>query len=393
MSFIDSPSFKFSHIIFGRESLASIARSAFPQSGDFPSWWNSDTIQEQQGISYLLLQHFGGEIYMEITNSIVDVPGIRVGHAQNEEALTGCTVILCEAGAVGGVDQRGGAPGTRETDALHPLHLVQQVHAVVLSGGSAFGLDSATGVVRYLEEKGVGFDVQVARVPIVPAAILFDLGIGRSDVRPDAAMGYQACLNASQAKPAEGNVGAGMGATIGKIRGLEWAMKSGIGNASLEVAKGIWVGAIAAVNAFGDVIDPLDGVILAGTRNPPGDAEQFANTLNVMRQLADKSTLQFGSRQDTVIGVVATNARLTKESANKVAQMAQDGLARTVRPAHTMLDGDTIFSLSTGGAELDVNIVGAFAAEVFAQAILRAVHSASPVGGLPAIAYPESFPK
>lgn len=330
---------------------------------------------------------------MELTNSIVDVPGLRVGHAQNEAALTGCTVILCEDGAVGGVDQRGGAPGTRETDALHPLHLVQQVHAVVLSGGSAFGLDSATGVVRYLEERGVGFDVRVARVPIVPAAILFDLGIGQSNIRPDAAMGYQACLNASRGKPAEGNVGAGTGATVGKIRGIEWAMKSGIGSASLEITAGIMVGAIAAVNAFGDVIDPVTGVILAGARNPPGDEERFANTLNVMRRLADKPALKFGARQDTVIGVVATNARLTKESANKVAQMAQDGLARTIRPAHTMLDGDTIFALSTGEAELDVNIVGAFAAEIFAQAILQAVRSARPAAGLPAVAFPESFPK
>ena len=326
---------------------------------------------------------------MKTEGAITDIPGLRVGHAQNMEALTGCTVILCEAGAVGGVDQRGGAPGTRETDLLHPMHQVEKVHAVVLSGGSAFGLDSASGVVRYLEERGVGFDVGVARVPIVPAAIFFDLGIGRADVRPDAAMGYQACLNASSDPPAEGNVGAGTGATVGKILGMGQAMKSGIGNASREIIPGLWVGAIAVVNAFGDIIDPATARIIAGARTPqagdapPGGAETFADTLAVMQKLAG-SQLGFGQQENTVIGVVATNARLNKEQANKVAQMAQDGLARTVRPAHTMLDGDTIFALSCGDLKADVNIIGAYAAEVFAQAILRGVHTAQAVAGLPA---------
>jgi L-aminopeptidase/D-esterase-like protein len=331
---------------------------------------------------------------MKLKNTITDVPGIRVGHAQNEEALTGCTVVLCEAGAVGGVDQGGGAPGTRETDALHPMHLVQKVHGVVLSGGSAFGLDSATGVVRYLEEKGVGFNVQVAHVPIVPAAILMDLGLGKADVRPDAAMGYQACLNASSDPPTEGNVGAGTGATVGKILGMGQAMKSGIGSASLEIGNGVLVGALAAVNAFGDVIDPTTGQIIAGARTLKqagmqiGAGEYFADTLQVMKSLVGRTALGFATRQHTVIGVVATNARLDKEQANKVAQMAQDGLARTVRPAHTMLDGDTIFALSTANRRADVNIVGAFAAEVFAQAILRAVRAARPVAGLPAASAP-----
>jgi L-aminopeptidase/D-esterase-like protein len=326
---------------------------------------------------------------MQLHNAITDVPGIRVGHAQDETALTGCTVILCEKGAVGGVDQRGGAPGTRETDALHPMHLVQQVHAVVLAGGSAFGLDSAGGVVRYLEERGVGFDVGVARVPIVPAAILFDLGLGRANVRPDAAMGYQACLNASRRPPAEGNAGAGMGATVGKILGMGQAMKAGIGGASLELGSGVLVGAIVAVNAFGDVIDPQTGQIVAGARSlgsdeaPYGAPGYFADTLQVMKIIAGGPPVRFGQRSNTVIGVVATNARLNKEQANKVAQMAQDGLARTVRPAHTMLDGDTIFALSTGKRPMDVNLVGAFAAEVIAQAILRAVRAARPVGSLP----------
>ena len=322
-------------------------------------------------------------------NSITDIPGIRVGHSQDEAALTGCTVILCEGGAVGGVDQRGGAPGTRETDALHPIHLVNVVHGVVLSGGSAFGLDSASGVVRYLEERGVGFDVRVAKVPIVPAAILFDLGIGQADVRPGPEMGYQDCLNASTDPPAEGNVGAGTGATVGKILGMQHAMKSGIGSASLAIGGGIYVGAIAAVNVFGDVIDPATGEIVAGVRlvhTGPlkiGKGPYFADTMEVMRSLTGRTVLGFASHEHTAIGAVATNAKLTKEQTNKVAQMAHDGLARTVRPAHTMLDGDIIFALATGERRADVNIVGAFAAQVFAQAVLRAVWAAKPVAGLP----------
>jgi len=323
-------------------------------------------------------------------NAITAVSGIRVGHAQDEEALTGCTVVLCEGGAVGGIDQRGGAPGTRETDGLQPMHLVNQVHAITLSGGSAFGLDSASGVVRYLEERGIGFDVRVARVPIVPAAILFDLGIGRSDIRPDAEMGYQACLNATAELPQEGNIGAGTGATVGKILGPGQAMKSGIGTAAIKISSNVVVGAIAAVNAFGDIIDPETNQIIAGARSlqkgpiKVGAQDYFADTMEVMKSLAGRTILKFASRGSTVIGVVATNARLDKEQVNKVAQMAQDGLARTVRPAHTMLDGDTIFSIATGEHNADVNIVGAFGAEVFARAILRAVNAAKPVAGLPA---------
>jgi L-aminopeptidase/D-esterase-like protein len=326
---------------------------------------------------------------MHLHHAITDIPGLRVGHAQNEEAMTGCTVILCENGAVGGVDQRGGAPGTRETDALYPMHLVQQVNAIVLSGGSAFGLDSATGVVRYLEERGVGFDVRIARVPIVPAAILFDLGIGRADVRPDAAMGYQACLNATEDPPAEGNVGAGCGATVGKILGSDQAMKSGIGTASLEISDGLVVGAIVAVNAFGDVIDPDTNQIIAGARLLDRPTE-FADTMQVLQRLASQNSLRFSPPQNTVIGVVATNAGLNKEQACKIAQMAHDGLARTIRPAHTMFDGDTIFALSTGDVQADVNIIGAFGAEVFARACLRAVRMAIPAAGLPSAWQPEA---
>ncbi|KAA3645270.1 MAG: peptidase S58 family protein [Chloroflexi bacterium] len=325
-----------------------------------------------------------------MNNSITDIKGIQVGHAQDLEAITGCTVILCPDGAVGGVDQRGGAPGTREVDAMHPVHLVDKAHAIVLSGGSAFGLDSAGGAVRYLEEKKIGFNVGVARVPIVPAAILFDLGIGSADVRPDADMGYQACLNANSDAPAEGSVGAGTGATVGKILGGGQAVKSGIGTASMEIGGGVVVGAIVAVNAFGDVINPEKNEIIAGARSikkgPLKIGEGlFADTLEVTRGLVGRTIMGLASRQNTVIGVVATNAKLNKEQATKMAQMAQNGLVRSIRPANTMMDGDTIFSLATGKKKADVNIVGAFAAQVVTEAILRGVRAATSLGGIPAI--------
>ena len=327
---------------------------------------------------------------MALMNAITDVPGIKVGQAQDPEALTGCTVVLCEDGAVGGVDQRGGAPGTRETDLLRPMHLVQKAHAVLLAGGSAFGLDAATGVVRYLEERGIGFDAQVARVPIVPAAILFDLGLGSARVRPDAEMGYRACAAATSERPQEGNAGAGTGACIGKILGMGGAMKSGIGTAAIDLGGGCVVGALMAVNALGDVVDPASGRILAGVRPAKlgpvhvGGPGPFADTLAIMRGFVGKTALRFASHGNTVIGVVATNAALTKDEANKVAQMAQDGVARAVRPAHTLFDGDTLFALSTGDKKVDANIIGAYAAEVVAQAIVRAVQQAAAAGGLPA---------
>jgi L-aminopeptidase/D-esterase-like protein len=269
------------------------------------------------------------------------------------------------------------------------MHLVQRVHAVLLSGGSAFGLDSASGVVRYLEERGVGFNVGVARVPIVPAAILFDLSIGNPNIRPDAQMGYQACLNATNDPPLEGNVGAGTGATVGKVLGIDQAMKSGVGNACIDIGNGTLVGAIAAVNAFGDIIDPNSGEIIAGSRSMQRDQtiteknEYFTNTMKTLKTQAGRTILGFASRRNTVIGIVATNAELDKEGINKVTQMAHDGLARTVRPAHTMFDGDTIFGLSIGKHSADMNIVGAYAAEAFSQAILQAVRTASPAAGLP----------
>jgi L-aminopeptidase/D-esterase-like protein len=327
---------------------------------------------------------------MALENAITDVPGIKVGHAQDEQALTGCTVALCESGAVGGVDQRGGAPGTRETDLLRPMHLVQQVHAVLLAGGSAFGLDAASGVMRYLEEVGVGYDTRIAKVPIVPGAILFDLGLGDSAVRPDAEMGYAACQAAGSDRPPEGNHGAGMGAAVGAILGDSNRTKAGVGTASIEVGAGVIVGALVVVNAFGDVVDPATGRILAGARPAKvgpirlGGEGPFANTLEAMKSFTGRTVLRFASGANTVIGVVATNARLQKEGANKVAQMAQDGIARAVRPAHTMFDGDTLFALATGEKSADVNIVGSYAVEAVAQAIVNAVRSAQPAGGLPA---------
>jgi L-aminopeptidase/D-esterase-like protein len=324
-------------------------------------------------------------------NSIVDIPGIEVGHATDLEALTGCTVVLCRKGATGGVDVRGGAPGTRETDLLNPINLVEKVHAVVLAGGSAFGLDAASGVMRYLEEQGIGFDTGAAKVPIVPAAILYDLAIGSAKVRPDAEMGNRAAESASAESCPEGNVGAGTGATVGKIFGMKSAMKSGLGSSCVDAGGGVLVGALVAVNAFGDVVDPQTGAILAGARSTQlgplhlGAQGYFANTLETMRTFTGRTVMGFATKSNTVIGVVATNAHLEKAGAAKVAQMAHDGLARVIRPAHTMLDGDTIFALSTGNKNADVTTVGAFAAEAMAEAILRAVQAAESAGGLPGL--------
>ena len=312
---------------------------------------------------------------------LTSIPGFKVGHAQDMDALTGCTVILCPPHTVGGVDQRGGAPGTRETDLLHPMHLVNQVTAILLTGGSAFGLDAAAGVMRYCEENKMGFDASYATVPIVPAAVLFDLGIGDPNVRPDAEMGYQACLNASGDPPAEGNVGAGAGATVGKVLSPKMSTKSGIGTASVDLGGGGKVAAIVAVNAFGDVVDPESGEIIAGARGIKG----YADTLKVMKSFVGRKVMGFSSGPaNTVIGVVATNVKLNKEQVTRVAQMAHNGLARTIRPAFTLLDGDTVFSLSSGEVEMDLNIVGAYAAIAYQEAILSAVKNAEKAGGVPA---------
>lgn len=311
----------------------------------------------------------------KLRNSITDVPGIEVGHAQNNKALTGCTVILCPKGAVAGVDVRGGAPGTRETDLLTPGNLVQQVHAILLSGGSAFGLDAASGVMRYLEENKVGYKTREARVPIVPSAILYDLDLGDSKIRPDAKMGYQACVNASSKETSEGVVGAGTGASVGKILGHKHAMKSGIGSASIHLGRGIMVGAIAVVNALGDVYDPNTGEFVAGIRTDK-------KTMEWMR-LTSRAPI---AHRNTVIGAVAVNANFTKADMTRVAQMAHDGMARAIRPSHTQYDGDTIFALATGGKRADLSTVGVYAAEAFAIAILRAVRASVSAGGLPGLA-------
>ncbi len=327
-----------------------------------------------------------------LNNYLTDVPGVFVGHAQNMEALTGCTVVICPKGATAGVDQRGGAPGTRETDAVQPMHLVEKAHAVLLAGGSAYGLDAASGVMRYLEERGIGFDTGVAKVPIVPAAVIFDLAIGDPNVRPDLDMGYQACLNISINSSQHGNIGAGTGATVGKLLGPRQSMKSGLGSASIDIGNGVIVGALVVVNAFGDVYDPSTNQILAGTRTmvkgpvKVGSGDFFADTLATMKTFAGKTILNFAGKHNTVIGVVASNAKLTVEETNKVAQMTQDGLARVIKPSHTMLDGDTIFALSTGRKKVDVNIVGAYAAEVFSNAVIKAILAAKPVADLPSAA-------
>ncbi len=311
------------------------------------------------------------------------VGGIKVGHHTLAERPTGCTVVLVEDGAVAGVDVRGGAPGTRETALLDPTKTVQQVHAIVLAGGSAFGLDAASGVMRYLAERNIGYDTRVARVPIVPAAILFDLGVGDDPtIRPSAECGYQAAMAATTGPVAEGNVGAGAGATIGKTGGPGRAMKGGVGSAAASLPDGLVVAAIVAVNAIGDVIDPATGQVVAGVRTADGRALADARTL--LR--AGRSGSGGRARENTTIGVVATNARLDQAQATVMAQMAHDGFARAIFPSHTPNDGDAIFALSTGVLDVPVSLatVGALAADVMADAIVRAVRAATGLPGYPA---------
>jgi L-aminopeptidase/D-esterase-like protein len=333
-------------------------------------------------------------------HGLTAVPRLLVGHAAMEGRPTGCTVIRIDglgdprrAGATGGVDVRGGAPGTRETELLRPENLVEQVNAVVLAGGSAFGLEAATGAVRWLERQGIGFDVGVAKVPIVASAILFDLPVGgRPDIRPDAQCGERAAAAATAGPVAEGNVGAGLGATIGKSAGMERAMKGGVGSAALRLEHGahagLTVGALAAVNALGDIVDPRDGRLVAGVRGP-GDHLADARRLLRHGDAADffaQPPSPPAAGGNTTLVVVATNARLSKAQATKVAQMAQDGLARTLYPAHTPYDGDTVFVLATGDhpGAADVAVIGALAADAVAEAILRGVRAAESLPGLPA---------
>ena len=315
-----------------------------------------------------------------MSGKITDIQGIKAGHYTDLNAVTGCTVVLCQSGAIAGVDVRGSAPGTRETDLLRPMNFIQQVHAVVLSGGSAFGLDAAGGVMRYLEEQGCGYDTGSGIVPIVPAAVLFDLNIGSSSIRPGADSGYQACLNASESDIEEGSVGAGTGATVAKLLGMGKSIKSGIGSASLKTGDGVIVAALIAVNAVGDIIGHKSGALLAGPRNAQNRG--FQSSIEIMKKgIAHKKLLP----ENTTLGVVATNAGLTKEQVNKLAQMAHDGLARSINPVHTMHDGDTIFSLSIGDKQCDLSTLGALAAEVVSDAIENAIRKATTLAGIPAV--------
>jgi L-aminopeptidase/D-esterase-like protein len=308
---------------------------------------------------------------------ITDVAGIQVGHFTDSRRPTGCTVIVCEQGAVTGVDVRGSAPGTRETDLLDPMHTVEKAHAILLAGGSAFGLDAATGVMRYLEERGIGFQTPFAKVPIVPAAILFDLRLGDPSIRPSADSGYAACMNARSGKVEEGSIGAGAGATIGKV-GPGRPMKGGIGTSSIQLPNGIVVGAIVAVNSIGNVIDPRTGKIVAGARS--ADGKSFVDIIEWIR---GGSIMPAQPGENTTIGVVATNAMLSKAQTKKVASMAHDGLARAINPAHTPNDGDALFAMATGtsGVKTDAGTVGILAAECVTEAILRAVIRAKSVPG------------
>jgi L-aminopeptidase/D-esterase-like protein len=310
--------------------------------------------------------------------SLTDVRGLRVGHCTETRRPTGCTVILAPEGAVAGVDVRGAAPGTRETELLSPLNAVEKVHAVMLAGGSAFGLDAASGVMRWLEERGVGVQVGPARVPIVPAAILFDLWVGDASIRPDAASGYAACEAATTEPVAEGNVGAGTGATVGKLFGIGRAMRGGLGSASVTVGD-ITVAALVAVNAIGDVVDPSTGEPIAGARSE--DGKRLQGTMRSMLRGELLAPMQPGSA--TTLGVVATDAVLTKAQASKMAQMAHDGFARAINPVHTMTDGDTIFALGTGasGRAANITLLGALGAEMMALAIVRAVRAATRLSG------------
>jgi L-aminopeptidase/D-esterase-like protein len=322
-----------------------------------------------------------------VGRGLTAVAGLRVGHHTLTERPTGCTVVLAPKGAMAGVDVRGGAPGTRETDLLDPVNTVQQVHAIVLAGGSAFGLDAASGAMRWLEENRIGYETRAGLVPIVPAAILFDLGVGEGKARPTADCGYQAAAAATDGPVTEGNVGAGAGATVGKLLGPARAMKGGLGSAALTLPDGLVVAALVAVNAVGDVVDPGTGRVVAGVRTP--DGKGLADARALLRAGALAPTRGSASTgQNTTIGVVATNARLTKTQATKVAQMAHDGLARAISPVHTPDDGDVVFAIATGTApgEAEVSVIGSLAAEAMADAILRAVRAAKGIPGYPSAA-------
>jgi L-aminopeptidase/D-esterase-like protein len=309
-----------------------------------------------------------------LNGTITDVPGIKVGHYSDYKALTGCSVVIAEEGAVAGVDVRGSSPGTRETDLLRPTNMVQKIYGILLTGGSAFGLDAAGGVMQYLEEKHIGFDTGGALVPIVPAAVIYDLDIALSSVRPDKKMGYMAAKNSSDCKVEQGSVGAGTGATVGKIHGMDWAMKSGIGSYSIDLGSNVFIGAMSVVNALGDVYE--NGNIIAGAREEDG-------FLDTYEYLKSQNSYSKPLGKNTTLTVVATNASMTKDEANKMAQVAHDGYARAIKPVHTVYDGDCIFAMSTGDVKYDVMTLCEAAAEATEKAIINAVKSTEGVMGLP----------
>jgi L-aminopeptidase/D-esterase-like protein len=324
---------------------------------------------------------------MKRFNAITDIPGIKVGHASDFKALTGCTVILCEEGAIGGVDIRGTAAGTRQIDALTLLHLVDKIHAILLAGGSAFGLDAAGGVMAYLEERGKGFDVGKTKIPIVPTAVIFDFGIGDFRVRPDHQMGYRACLNASK-KVEEGSIGVGVGATVGKLFGIDRAMKGGVGTSSIQGPNGLIVGALTVVNAFGDVFNPDSNQILAGARKSK-ESLQLAHSSKwikkgVIRKQFGVSNLSDSSAFNTTLGIIATNANLSKKEVHQVAQIAHSGLAKVISPLHTTFDGDLVFAISLGKKKGDVNTVGLLGEAALIDSVQRAITKADGFGIIPA---------
>ena len=314
-----------------------------------------------------------------MTVSITDIEGVSVGHASDFEGLTGVTVILTPSGMTGGVTISGFASSTRQIDALSPSHIVPEVHAICIAGGSAFGLDAASGVMSYLEEKGSGFDVGIARIPIVPTAAIFDLRVGSAKRRPDKDMGYLACQQATVGKVAEGTVGAGTGATVGKFYGIEQAMKGGVGISGDSLDTGLIVAALAVVNAFGDVKDPSTGKILAGARKDK-ESKEFADTAELMRKGVQRPASAF---QNTTVGVIVTNAKLTKQDASIVARMASVGMAKAVSPAQTIYDGDLVFALASGQIDADCHTVGLMAERTLIKAIIRGVTRAKEVKGIP----------
>ncbi len=313
-----------------------------------------------------------------MNHSLTDVAGIKVGHAQDWEACTGCTVVLIEKGAVAGVDVRGGAPGTRETDLLDPVNLVQKVHAIYLAGGSAFGLDGASGVMLFLEEREIGFEAGPVKIPIVPGAVIFDLTIGKSDRRPDREMGYQACLDANDKTVKEGSIGAGTGATVGKYFGISQCMKGGLGTASIQIGD-LVVGALVVVNAFGDIIDSVTGKIMAGALNK--EKKQFLDTSQLLRDRISIENEPFF--QNTTLGIVATNASLSKAEAKRLSMSAHDGFSRSISPSHTLYDGDVIFSLATCEVKADINQLNVLSAQVVSFAVQIAIEKASAMFGIP----------